>query len=69
MKTTPQALKILVALAVNLRNSARGVREKQAYLKTAKDFLNAQRMDEQARMMHHALYNGFFIAKKAAGRK
>lgn len=64
MKTSPDVLKVLVALAMNLRDSARNVREKEANPKE-----NTELMRFQARAMHHALYNAFFIAKKAAGRK
>lgn len=76
-KTSPEVMKVLVALAINLRNSARNVREKEAAelaLPEHKNITTLQvscvtQMSFQARAMHHALFNGFFIAKKAAGRK
>lgn len=67
-----------MALAINLRDSARNVREKEKKAKPSMDedkkqgrtisFTNSYIMAFQARAMHHALYNAFFIAKKAAGR-
>ncbi len=80
MKTHPEVLKVLVALAKNLRASAKNMKAKKAFLQTqldihkkdpnAKEYVySGERMVEQARSMHHALYNAFFIAKKAAGRK
>ena len=79
-KTHPETLKVLVALAVNLRESAANVRasqqrmnswNKQDYVNEyeVSDYKNDEAIAFQARAMYHALYNAFFIAKKAAGRK
>lgn len=72
--TSPDVLKVLVALARNLQLSARNLREKETLVAIHRKHKNAglplsESMAFQARAMHHALYNAFFIAKKAAGRR
>lgn len=67
MKTSPDVLKVLVPLAVNLRDSARNVKAKEAMPEEGPNTNGI--MAFQARAMHHALFNAFYIAKKAAGRK
>ncbi len=76
MKSNPEVLKVLVALAKNLQASARNVREKDAAERavcegdpTKLQVSCASQMSFQARAMHHALFNAFYVAKKAAGRK
>jgi len=69
MKTNPDTLKVLVVLAKNLRASAKNVREKKSWVKQAPKDKNNISMEFQACAMHHALYNAFYLAKKAAGRK
>jgi hypothetical protein len=60
-------MRVLVALAINLRNSARNVRVKEAMPESNENQHGI--MAFQARAMHHALFNAFYVAKKASGRK
>lgn len=80
MKTNPEVLKVLIALAQNLRKSASNMRQKETILKAwgkerdINDYVrtrirNDSIMAFQARASYQALYNAYFIAKKAAGRK
>jgi hypothetical protein len=66
-QTKPEVMKVLVALAINLRNSAHNLREKEALPKEGPNEDGI--MAFQARAMHHALFNAFYVAKKAAGRR